>query len=1232
MRKLPISLRYIYTTIIIIVLALAWTAVPQKTSAAQGIPDLINFQGKIVNSDGTNVADGNYNITFKIWDAATDGSTIWTETRTGGNQVEVSGGIFRVQLGSVQALPGSVDFNTDNLYLGIAFNGDSEMTPRVQFTSVPYAFNAEKVNGLTVTNTSDLPFSTTTTLKIADGKTVAVNAGLTFSGTDSTTFTFPASGGNIVTEDFTQSLTNKTIGSTGLTFSGAPTDIATVTNEDFSIVPNGTGKVNINTTSGLASFDVRANSEVGGTLAVASVSGATSFASLVVDNTGLGDIFTASTGGVPKFTINNSGSIKFSNYTLNGGVFYADTTGNLLQTAVGDGGQCLQSVGGGAPTWGSCGGAPAGGGSNWTLSTVNGTLSPNNNTLDFLWGGISTDSAKFAILGIADTGATNNPSASVSAITGNNAGNGVALFGNGSIQSLRNNTLTLGGATTGDIAFKPGNVSAPSLTLASNGFVGIGTTSPAQKLNLYDTTAINSGTKSTQRIFTTFTPSSTNYTSSIEGLNIYTELNSSTAVDSTDGSAYIRGFFSEAPNFSSKTINATYGGTSASGIGGGASGGITNAYGWHGYVYQNGTGTITNAFPFFSEIRSTGNGTIDTGVNFYADVSNSLGTINTVIGFKNNDASSLVGNQYGILAYGKSRFGDTSYPTAMVEVAGDLNVVGRRTGKALVVFDETGDQAILTASAAGVTKFILTNTGNIGIGTSTPTTNLDISGSASVSANLGLYGAGDAHTFNIFDNGSLNIQRSAGGDAGLATALFVQNNGNVGIGTSLPGAPLEIYKNGSGSDNTGGGIILARYDGSGVNYRGGAIYSRYISAVSADAMVFGVTLVDGKNPYSDFDQARMALLYDGRLGVGNTAPTVNLDVGPITLGASEVVQIRVGDFLMQSQQGAANGITALTTRGSNGNLTLDGAAGSGFYTSPFSTNNNFLVSGGGKVIVGSTADPTATFDIRATSGTLPVASVSGVTAFAGLVVDNSGSGDIFTASSSGLNRFVITNQGNVGIGKVNPGVTLDVVGAGQFSTSVTSPTYTGTDAVTLSSGGTSGLTFDSASGDITVSANDGLTFAATTAGNNGSVNLTINAGSTGTTATLLIKLDTSGTVVTTNTTTLNEAVGVALDTKSSGQAVRVATQGVVTVTADNTVAAGDYIGVGTTTAGRAKSLGTTYPTTTGVQVIGRALSGASAGSTFLLMLNGLDNNAGGGGGGANEAQVIFFSNAEAVAF
>lgn len=217
-----------------------------QASAATGINKQINFQGKVVNADGTNVANGNYDFVFKLYSVDTAGTAIWTETRTGGNQVTVMDGVFQVNLGSVTTLPGSVDFNTDNIYLGVTFHTDSEMTPRVRFTAVPYAFNADKIHGLTVTDT-------TGTLTIANGKTVSFADAFTTTGTfpltltatASTTATFPT--GTITLADLAtgQTFTNKIIGSTGLVFSGAATDITTASGESLVITAAGAGTVDI---------------------------------------------------------------------------------------------------------------------------------------------------------------------------------------------------------------------------------------------------------------------------------------------------------------------------------------------------------------------------------------------------------------------------------------------------------------------------------------------------------------------------------------------------------------------------------------------------------------------------------------------------------------------------------------------------------------------------------------------------------------------------------------------------------------------------------------------------------------------------------------------------------------------------------------------------------------------------------------------------------------------------
>jgi hypothetical protein len=122
------------------------------TSSLQAaINPMISFQGKLTNPDGTNVTDGSYSVRFRIYtdptaDTGACANTCkWEETQA---SVTVTGGLFHVNLGSSTALPGSVDFNGNTLYLGVKVGTDAEMTPRIRLTAAPYAFNSDLLDGL----------------------------------------------------------------------------------------------------------------------------------------------------------------------------------------------------------------------------------------------------------------------------------------------------------------------------------------------------------------------------------------------------------------------------------------------------------------------------------------------------------------------------------------------------------------------------------------------------------------------------------------------------------------------------------------------------------------------------------------------------------------------------------------------------------------------------------------------------------------------------------------------------------------------------------------------------------------------------------------------------------------------------------------------------------------------------------------------------------------------------
>lgn len=143
------------------------------TNAAPGVNQTISFQGRLLDAQGNPVADGYYNIQFKIYQDGSgtaagnpDGTLKWTETRInngGNNGVYVKNGYMSVDLGSVTPFGTSVDWNQDTLWLSMNIAGssticttfgtspclaDGEMLPMKRLTATPYAINSAKLGGI----------------------------------------------------------------------------------------------------------------------------------------------------------------------------------------------------------------------------------------------------------------------------------------------------------------------------------------------------------------------------------------------------------------------------------------------------------------------------------------------------------------------------------------------------------------------------------------------------------------------------------------------------------------------------------------------------------------------------------------------------------------------------------------------------------------------------------------------------------------------------------------------------------------------------------------------------------------------------------------------------------------------------------------------------------------------------------------------------------------------------
>ena len=138
----------------------------------------LNFQGRLLNSSGAVVADGYYNVQFKIYEGGTGtaagnpgGTLKWTETYiNNGNAsgaIQVKNGYFAANLGSLNSFGTSVDWNSSTLWLSVNIAGssvscttfgsspctaDGEMLPMKRITATPYAINSGQLEGKTASN------------------------------------------------------------------------------------------------------------------------------------------------------------------------------------------------------------------------------------------------------------------------------------------------------------------------------------------------------------------------------------------------------------------------------------------------------------------------------------------------------------------------------------------------------------------------------------------------------------------------------------------------------------------------------------------------------------------------------------------------------------------------------------------------------------------------------------------------------------------------------------------------------------------------------------------------------------------------------------------------------------------------------------------------------------------------------------------------------------------------
>jgi len=419
-------------------------------------------------------------------------------------------------------------------------------------------------------------------------------------------------------------------------------------------------------------------------------------------------------------------------------------------------------------------------------------------------------------------------------------------------------------------------------------------------------------------------------------------------------------------------------------------------------------------------------GTDSSAPLFFDEASELLTLTNTTSGLSllvNDIASDTT--PFAIDANGNVGIGTTS-PSYALDVRGTLNATGA------VTFGST----LVATSTISTPTLSLTGTGTInGLDTVDPTTENtiealifdndaeSISGVWEVQDNIAFNFGNDADFGLFYDETTddrLELFDSSGNlfldvtDMGTTAQfafnvddLFLGSTGNVGIGTTGPGAKLHV---------NGGGLKVVSAAGTVSAYLAGETTNgNFLSATKADGAYAVHFYTSGTNTATDniLDIGNasgtkvMSLQYNGNVGIGTTAPNSKLEVagvGSFSLGAVGAPGISFnGDLDTGIWSSSANTLN-LSTGGSE----------------------RLRIDNGGNVGIGTTAPG---YPLHVIGNIL-----TPDTMFGSVFTDYDNGNYFLNAFSDGGTSLVV--DGNVGIGTTAPGYLLEVAGTAQFDSTV----------------------------------------------------------------------------------------------------------------------------------------------------------------------------------------------------
>lgn|GEM_PF-5648227 len=128
-------------------------------------PEAIHYQGRFTDPGGLPL-EGPVDLRFRLFPVAAGGTALWSEDHTG---VSLNDGVASVLLGSIVAFPPTA-FSSPVRFLEITVDGEA-LAPRLSVASVPFAFEADRLDGLDATDFEAVGTSDTlrSALRSSDG-------------------------------------------------------------------------------------------------------------------------------------------------------------------------------------------------------------------------------------------------------------------------------------------------------------------------------------------------------------------------------------------------------------------------------------------------------------------------------------------------------------------------------------------------------------------------------------------------------------------------------------------------------------------------------------------------------------------------------------------------------------------------------------------------------------------------------------------------------------------------------------------------------------------------------------------------------------------------------------------------------------------------------------------------------------------------------------------------------